>query len=139
MDVMPSNISGVVWRGLPPGVDCRVRRADETENRRLALRSQFADCKIFDDPGFDLFQTMMIFIENASRLGDLDRLFRRQAPWQLNQPVEISADHACLGGGFWHSLVTAHFLAGMTFRFARHPGLCDSLVQLCNLRGLPIA
>ena len=81
----------------------------------------------------------MIFIKNATRLRDIDGFFRRQAPWQIDQPIEIAADHACLRGGLRHALVATHFLACLAFRLSRHLGLRDSLIQLRDLLRLSVA
>ena len=53
----------------------------------------------------------MVLVEDAPRLGDVDRLLLRQRPGQLDQPVEIGADHAVFGGGLRHALVAAQLLA----------------------------
>src|SRR5450759_4846750 len=114
-------------------------RSDEAENRRLAVRRQFSNRKVFDDPAFDLLQPEVILVENTSRLGDIDGFLGRQRPWQLDQPVEVAADHARLGGGLRHSLVAAYFLFRLAFRLGRHLGLGDRLVQLRDLLRLAVA
>src|SRR5690606_20159578 len=50
------------------------RRADEAQDRALALRIELADSKIFEDPPLDLLQAVMVLVEHLSRLGDVDRL-----------------------------------------------------------------
>ena len=111
----------------------------EAQDRRLAMRRQFADREIFDDAALDLLQAVMILVENPSRLGNVDGLFGRQRPWQLDQPVEIAADHAGLAGRFRHALVAAHLLFRLAFRLRRHPRLGDRLVQLRDLLRLAVA
>src|SRR4029453_6142680 len=44
------------------------RRPEKTENRAVPLRIEFAYCQIFDQPFLDLFQIVMIAIENFLRL-----------------------------------------------------------------------
>jgi hypothetical protein len=114
-------------------------RADEAENRGLALRCQFSNCEIFDDAALDLFQTVMVLIEDASRLADIDRLFFRQTPWQFDQPVEVAANHACFRGAIGHALVAANLPARLAFRLRRHFCLCDRLVQFRDLLCLSVA
>ncbi len=113
--------------------------SNEAEDRRLALRRQFSHGKIFDDPALDLLQAVVILIEDAPCLRDIDGFFSRQTPWQLDQPIEIAADHAGLRGCLRHSLVAAHFLACLAFRLRRHLGLCDGLVEFRDLLRLAVA
>ena len=49
-------------------------RPDETQNGRLAVWREFAHGEVFDDAPFYFFQAIMVVVENASRLGDVDRL-----------------------------------------------------------------
>ena len=63
---------GLAQRGLADA-----RRADQTEDRCLALRCKLAHRKILDDPAFDLLEAIVVLVENAPRLGDVDR---RPAP-----------------------------------------------------------
>ena len=51
------------------------RRPNEAQDRRLAMRRELADGEIFDNPPFDFFEAVMILIQNAARLGDIDRRF----------------------------------------------------------------
>src|SRR6266481_2457730 len=112
---------------------------DEAEDRRLALRRQFSHRQIFDDPALDLLQTVMILVQDAARLRDVDGLFRRQTPWQLDQPIEIAAYHAGLRGCLRHSLVAPYLLACLAFRLGRHLRLGDRLVQLRHFLRLSVA
>ena len=114
-------------------------RTDETKDRRLAFRRELANRKIFDDPALDLLQTIMVLVENAPCLGDIDRLFFRQAPGQFGQPVEIAADHAGFGRAFRHPLVAANFPSRLAFRFRRHLGLGDGFVQFRDFLRLAVA
>ena len=76
-------------------------------------------------------------MRRASR--DVDRLLRRQRPGQLDQPVEIGADHAGFGGGLRHPLVAAKLLARLAVRLRRHVGLGDGLGQLGDFLRLAVA
>src|SRR5258706_1287635 len=113
--------------------------SNKAEDRRLALRRQFSHRQIFDDPALELLQTVIILVHDATRLRDVDGFFRRQTPWQLDQPIEIAADHAGLGGCLRHPLVAPYLLACLAFRLGRHPRLRDRLVQLRDFLRLSVA
>ena len=55
-------------------------RTDEAQDRRLALRRELAHGEILDDAALDLVETVMILVEDAARLGDVDRLSPPAAP-----------------------------------------------------------
>ena len=65
------------------------RRADEAQDRAPALGRQLVDGQKLDDPLLDLLQAVMVLVEHALRLGDVDPVLGRLAPGQLDQRVEI--------------------------------------------------
>ncbi len=113
-------------------------RTDEAQDRRLALRGKLAHGEIFDDAPLDLVEVVVILVEDAPRLLDVDRLFLGQLPWQLDQPIEIGAHHAVFAGGFRHALQPAQFLARGILDLLGHAGLGDGLVELGHLGGLAL-
>ena len=108
-------------------------RADQAQDRCLALGRELAHGQILDDPPLDLVEAVVVLIEDAPRLGDVDRRFLRQAPGQLDQPVEIAAHHAVLGGGFRHPLEPAQLLARLLLHLLWHLRLGDGLAELGDL------
>ena len=72
-------------------------RADEAQDRALALGLQLAHREIFEDALLDLGQAVMVLVEDAARFGDVDALVGELRPGQLDQPIEVGADHAVLG------------------------------------------
>ncbi len=113
-------------------------RSDEAEDRRLALRGELAHGEILDDTPFDLVEVVMVLVEDAPRLLDVDRLLLGQRPRQFDQPVEIGAHHAVFAGGFGHALQPAQFLACGILDLLRHLGVGDGLVELGHLGGLAL-
>ena len=113
-------------------------RADEAQDRRLAVRRELAHGEIFDDPPLDLVEAEMVLVEDAPRLRDVDRGFLGQRPGQLDQPVEIGAHHAVLAGGLRHALQPAQFLARLVLDLLRHLGLGDGGAELRHLRALAL-
>ena len=78
----------------------------------------------------------MVFIQNAPRLGNINRRFLGQAPGQLDQPIKIGAHHAIFGRGVWHSLQPPQLLAGLVLDLFWHIRLSDRLAELGYLLGL---
>ncbi len=114
-------------------------RPGEAEDRRFALRRELAHREILDDPLLDLFQAEMVLLKNAARLRDVDRLFFRQRPGQLHHRIDVGANHSRLAGLLRHALIAAQLLADLRLHLGRHVRLRDRLVQLGDLRRLPVA
>ena len=108
-------------------------RADEAEDRRLALRRELAHGEILDDAALDLVEAVMVLVEDAARLLEVDRLLGRELPGQLDQPVEIGADHAVFGRRLGHALEPAEFAPRLLLDLLRHLGLGDRLAELGDL------
>ena len=53
---------------------CRRRAVHEAKDWALAVGVQFAHSEVFEDAPLDLFETVMVLVENAPRLGDVDAL-----------------------------------------------------------------
>ena len=105
-------------------------RSGEAQDRRLAFGRELAHGQILDDALLDLLEAEMIGVEHAPRLGDVDRLRLGQRPGQLDQRVEIGADHAVLGRRLGRALQTAQFLARGSLGLRRHLRLGDRLVEI---------
>ena len=81
----------------------------------------------------------MILVEDAPRLGDVDRRRRVGSPGQLDQPVEIGAYHRILAGGFGHALEALEFLARLFFHLLGHFRFGDGLFELGDFRRALVA
>ena len=60
----------------------------------------------------------------------------RNAPGQLDQPVEVAAHHAVLGGSLRHALQPPQLLARLLLHLLWHLRLGDGLAELGNFRRL---
>src|SRR4029453_11181191 len=49
------------------------RRADEAQDRAAPLRIELADRKVLDDAALDLLEAVVVLVEHAARLLDIDR------------------------------------------------------------------
>ena len=81
----------------------------------------------------------MVLIEDAPRLGDVDRVGTELRPGQLDQPFQIGADHAVFGGRLGHAFETLELLKRLLFGLLRHAGLFDLLPQFRDLNGFVVA
>ena len=105
-------------------------RADEAEDRRLALGRQLAHRQVLDDALLDLLQAVVIRIEDAARFGDIDILRLGRRPRQLDQRVEVGADHAVLGRRLGRALQAAQLLLRHGLDLGRHLRLGDRLLEI---------
>ena len=124
--------------GLPERSLAHTGRADKAKDGCLSSGCQFANRQIFDDTLLYLFQPVMIRIENAPGLRNVDRRFFRQCPRQLDQPIEIGAHHAVFAGGLRHPFQPLQLLAGLIFHLARHFRPGDGLGKLRNFCSLSV-
>jgi hypothetical protein len=67
------------------------RRADQAQDRTLSFRHELTHSEKFDDAFFHLLEAVVIRIENFTGLRQIDLFSGQNAPWQFDQPVEVSA------------------------------------------------
>ena len=72
----------------------------------------------------------MVGVQHAARLGDVDVLGLGRRPRQLDQRVEIGADHAVFAGRLGRALQPAQLLARHGLDLGWHPGGGDGLLQV---------
>src|SRR5262249_21410698 len=95
-------------------------RADKAQDRTAAARVELLDRQVFENASLDLRQPVMIGIEDAPRLGDVDRLSRLDRPGQLRQPLEVGARHRIFAGGLRHPLEPGELAFGVLLYLRRH-------------------
>src|SRR3954454_21100589 len=111
------------------------RRADEAQDRRARVRLQLAHREELEDALLDLVDVVVVAIEHAARLGEVDVIVGRDAPRQLDDPLEVGADHAVLGGLRRQPLEARQLALGLLAHHLRQLGLLDPLTELLRLRG----
>ncbi len=115
------------------------RRADEAEDRALAVGLELAHREIFEDAPLDLGKPVMVLVQDAARFGDIDVVGIELRPGQIDEPIQIAADHAVFGGGLGHALEPLELLRRLVLRLLRHAGRLDRLAQLGDLGRLFVA
>src|SRR4030095_5936166 len=69
------------------------RRAHKTKDWSLRLRVKLDDRKVFQYALFYFFQIVMIFVEYGLRFVEVQSLFCRFLPRQIQNPVKISPNY----------------------------------------------
>ena len=109
-------------------------RTDEAKDRALARRIELAHREVLEDAPLDLVEPVMVVIEDAACLRDVDLGCRVGGPGQLDQPFEIRAHHRILAGAFGHALQALQLLSRVLFHFVGHLGFGDGRLQFGDLR-----
>src|SRR5688572_12254015 len=113
------------------------RRADEAQDRALAVRIELAHGKVLEDPALDLVEAEVVLVEHPARFGNIDVLRGFRLPGKLGKPLEIRAQHGTLGAAFAHALQALQLLDRVLVYVLGHARVVDLLLQLLELgRGL---
>ena len=115
------------------------RRSDEAQDRSLGILDQLPHRQEFQDAVFDLFQTVVIFVQDFFRAADVADFLRPLLPWNSQQPVQIVARDRRLGGHGRHGFELLEFLDGLVADFLGHAGGFDLFLQLVELALLAAA
>ncbi len=108
-------------------------RADEAEDRAVAVRIKLSDREKFENALLDLLEAVMLVVQDFSRGGDVDDVVRALRPGEFDQPVEIGPDHRIFAGRLGHALQALQLLQRVLLRLLRHAGLGDRFAQLLDL------
>ena len=73
------------------------RRTDEAQNGGLALRLQLQHGKVFENAFFDLFEIVVVAVEDFAGFHDVDFLGGENTPGQRDKPVEIRSCNRVFG------------------------------------------
>ena len=113
------------------------RRADEAEDRRSqAVSRQLAHGDELEDALLDLLQAVVIFAQDAGRLGQVEPVLGLDGPGQLDQPLQVAADDADLGRERVLLLQPLDLDQRLGLDLLRHAGGFDLLAQLAGHRCL---
>src|SRR6185369_6116968 len=97
-------------------------RADEAQDGAASRRIELAHREVLEDAALDLLEAVMVVVEDAARFLDVDRAIRRALPRQLDEPLEVGADHGVLAGGVGHALEALELLARLLLDLLGHAG-----------------
>src|SRR5258708_6060754 len=103
------------------------RRPDETEDGAFGIFYELADGKEFENALFDLFQAVMLIVQNFFGGFDVADFFGTFFPGHSEQPIEIVAAHGGFRGHGRHQLEALEFLDSLLVDFLAHAGGVDFL------------
>src|SRR6202142_319239 len=113
------------------------RRPDETQDGGLLAPGELADRDVFDDPLFYLFEAVVVLVEAASRLIDVELVGGRFVPGPARQPLEIRARDIVLRRLRLHRRQPSELFAGDLLHLFGEPRGTKPLAQLLDLVLLP--
>ncbi len=93
--------------------------------REPTLRPELADGQVFDDPVLHVAEALVILVEDATRVGDVQVVLGAHVPGKLGHPIEVRADPPVLGRLLGGSLEPAELPLGLLADAVGHPGLRD--------------
>src|SRR5205085_6005540 len=79
-------------------------RTDEAQDRALTLRVELAHREVLENATLDLVETEMILVEDGARFRDVDAILAGLRPRELDQGIEIRAQHRMLARVLRHAL-----------------------------------
>ena len=105
------------------------RRTDQTQNRTFKLVHTFLDGKVFQNPFFDFFQTVVVGVQHQIGFGNVFADTGFFLPRQLKQSIDVVAYH----GGFRrhrrHHFELCQFGQAFLFGFFGHARFFDFRFQ----------
>ena len=109
------------------------RRPDEAENRRRRVRLELAHRQELEDPLLDLVDVVVVAVEHAARLLQVEVVVGRLRPRQRRDPLEVGADDPVLGGLRRQLLEPVELALGGLHGVLRQTRGLDLLAQLVRL------
>ena len=92
-------------------------RADEAEDRARDVVLELRDGEVLDDPLLHLLEVVVVLVEDPLRPAQVEVVRRLLRPGQREDPLEVGADDAVLGGGGRQLLEPAELALGCPPRF----------------------
>ncbi len=116
------------------------RRPDQTQDRLAcavddaAVLAQFLDRQVFEDAFFDLLQTVVVFVEDLSRVRHVDAHATVAAPRQRHEPIQVGPNDRMLRRGAGQSLQATQLALRFGARFIAQRRGRHFLAQLVHFR-----
>ncbi len=109
------------------------RRADEAEDRSLQGLFQGVDGEVLEDALLDLFDVVVVLVENLARPLDVLRVRRQDAPGKTRHPVQVGSDDRGFRGVGVTALQALDLLFDLGGRLAWNLSLGDELAIMGEL------
>jgi hypothetical protein len=109
------------------------RRADEAQDGARRIRLQRPHRQVLEDPVLDLLQVVVVGVQHLAGVRHVEVVVGLDVPRQLDQPLQVGADHPVLGGGRWQALEPRQLALGRLPGVLGERRLLDPLPQLVDL------
>ena len=109
------------------------RRSDQAQDGPLHLADQGLHREVFEDALLDLFQPVVVFLEDALGFLDVELVLGVLEPGQGEEPVEVVADDGRLGRHRRHHLELLDFALALLARLGRHLLLAQLFFEFLDL------
>ena len=109
-------------------------RPHEAQNRRLAVRLELEDGEEFEDAVLHLPETVMVLVEDARRIGQIERVERRFAPRHVEQPLDVVVRDMVFRHRLRHEFEAGEFLADFRLDALRQTLLLELLLDRLDVR-----
>ena len=114
-------------------------RPDEAEDLPRDLVAQLRHGQVLDDAVLDLLEVEVVLVEHAAGVLEVEVVLRRLLPGQAEDPFQIAADDAVLGGRCRQTLEPSQLPLGRFPDVLGELRLVEALAQLVQLRLLGVA
>ena len=114
-------------------------RPDEAEDLARDLVAELRDREVLDDALLDLVEVEVVVVEHRAGVVEVEVVLGRGVPGQRQDPLEVGADHAVLGGRRRQPLEPAELAVGDLARLLGELQLGEPLAQLVHLGLLGVA
>jgi hypothetical protein len=114
-------------------------RPDEAEDRPREILLELRDGEMLDDPLLHLLEVVVVLVEDLARLVEVEVVLGRFPPGNGDDPFQIGADDAVLGGGGRQLRQAVELATRLLLDFLGEVGLFDLRPQLGHLGLLLVA
>ena len=108
------------------------RRSDEKKDRRFAVRPKFHDRQRFENAFFDVFEAVVVFVEDLAGFVKIELLFARFVPRQFENVFEICANDVIVGRRLRQLLPFASVRASASLRTSSGRSAFSSRSRSCS-------
>ena len=109
------------------------RRPDKTQNRPVSFRIQFAYGQIFDQTALDLFEIVMIAIEDLLGLIEIEVVLAEFVPRQIGDDLDVTDDDRKFRTSRRNEIEPLQFALGLFHHFLWRLRFFEALAQLLGL------
>ncbi|MCY1404163.1 hypothetical protein D9M71_193650 [compost metagenome] len=107
-------------------------RSNQAKHRALDLFNALLHGEVFKDTFLDLFQAVVVGIEDILGLCQIQANLALGLPRHIDQPIDVGTHHGRFSGHRRHLLELVQLGSGLDQGFLRQAGVVDTLLQLLD-------